>query len=354
MNIVKRMSVLLAVLALVPLSWGQIATNESPLSLSIDLVDGSRLMGVPGIASIPVQTAYAKLDVALTNVLSIKMEENHKMALFEMRNGDKVKGAMILKTLNLQTAVGKVSLGLEQIAQVEVISGGSFKTGLEKGLVLYYSFDKDDGAKVTDESVRMNNGEVRGAQWVREGKRGGAYLFDGSGGHIRVPGSADFNFVDVTISAWVKPDDFATVDRNNVVSTLTTLIDDGGIQLDCSAYDVRFNYRAPGESTVVSERVFEPSENGRWHFIAATYHHESEESIVALYADGHLCKAVHQPTKQATYSNQQMFIGINCDGRAAGMGHDYGREFKGLIDEIRLYNRALSPEEMETLYNSEK
>ena len=81
MGTIKRMSVLLAVLALIPLAWGQIATNEPPLSLAIDLMDGSRIIGVPSIASIPVQTAYAKLDIALKHVRSITMEQDREMAV---------------------------------------------------------------------------------------------------------------------------------------------------------------------------------------------------------------------------------------------------------------------------------
>lgn len=343
--------VVLAASARFGTAWAVQDKEEQPLRLELNLIDGSRVIGVPGIDSLPVKTPYAKMNVPLKQILTIKIEKDHETASVDLQNGDKLKGVINLETIRLETVFGKVSVSIEHIRGIRV----SLTKGLTQGLVLYYSFDKDEDGKVTDESGRMNHGEVRGAQWVREGERGGAYLFDGSGSHIRVPGSADFNFVDVTILAWVKPDNFAVIDRNNVVSTMTTEYGTGGIQLDSSAGCVRFNYRAPDESTIVkSDPVFGPSENGRWHFMAATYHHDGEESIIALYADGHLCKTVRQRTKQATYSNQRMFIGINCDGRAAGMGHDYGREFKGLIDGIRLYNRALSPGEVEELYDSEK
>jgi hypothetical protein len=92
---------------------------------------------------------------------------------------------MILKTLNLQTAVGKVSLGLEQIAQVEVISGGSGKGllseyrfvsgGSEKGLLAEYLFD----GNANDSSGNGNNGNVHGATLTKDryGNDNSAYYF---------------------------------------------------------------------------------------------------------------------------------------------------------------------------------
>lgn len=99
------------------------------LRLMIDLADGSRVVGVPNIVSIPVQTAYAKLDIDLKHVRIITMEKDHELAVFEMKNGDRIKGAMLLKTLDLKTAFGKVSVGVDQIDKIAVLTGGSLPLG---------------------------------------------------------------------------------------------------------------------------------------------------------------------------------------------------------------------------------
>ena len=73
------------------------------------------------------------------------------------------------------------------------------------GCVLYYSFDKDEGEKVTDKSLKRNNGRVFGGKWVREGKVGAGYSFDGKTSYISVPNnpSMNFGYADFTYSYWV-------------------------------------------------------------------------------------------------------------------------------------------------------
>lgn len=61
--------------------------KASPLRLTIDLVDGSHVTGVPRIKSIPVQTSYAKMDLPLKQIASINFHDDHERASIAMRNG---------------------------------------------------------------------------------------------------------------------------------------------------------------------------------------------------------------------------------------------------------------------------
>ena len=57
-------------------AWvGQDNTNQAPkeLRLELNLIDGSRTIGVPTIESVLIQTSYAKMDVPLKQVLAIKV-----------------------------------------------------------------------------------------------------------------------------------------------------------------------------------------------------------------------------------------------------------------------------------------
>ena len=56
---------LLTTTALVGTAWAGKDKEEPQLRLELDLVDGSRIAGVPGIESVPVETSYAKMDVQL-------------------------------------------------------------------------------------------------------------------------------------------------------------------------------------------------------------------------------------------------------------------------------------------------
>ncbi len=104
-------------------------TNHTVLQLVCTLADGSRLIGIPSISSITIQTSYAKLDIVLKQVRSISVEKDRELAVFEMKNGDRIKGALLLKSLDLKTTFGKVSVGVEQIDKIAVLTGSSLPLG---------------------------------------------------------------------------------------------------------------------------------------------------------------------------------------------------------------------------------
>jgi len=107
-----------------------IALVVIPLRLAITLVDGSHIIGVPRIESIPVQTSYAKMDIPLTLVRSIKIGDDHEGASFELQNGDMIKGILSLKPLELETVFGSITVDVQHIATVSIISTSSdSKTG---------------------------------------------------------------------------------------------------------------------------------------------------------------------------------------------------------------------------------
>ena len=83
----------------------EVELKAAPLRLAIDLVDGSRIIGVPKIKSIPVQTSYAKMDIPLEQITSIHIRDDHEMASIDLLNGDKLKGVLDLKPLELEKLV---------------------------------------------------------------------------------------------------------------------------------------------------------------------------------------------------------------------------------------------------------
>ena len=91
-----------------------------PLRLAIELVDGSHVIGVPRIKSIPVQTSYAKMDMPLKQIVSIKVHGDHEMASIYLQNGDKLKGVLDLQPLELETIFGRVSIGIEHMQSLRI------------------------------------------------------------------------------------------------------------------------------------------------------------------------------------------------------------------------------------------
>jgi hypothetical protein len=105
-------------------SRGEEAQTNATLSLAIDLVDGSHLIGTPVIATVPVQTSYAKMDVPLAQIKALKIGADHETVTLNLRNGDKLTGVLSLAPIKLETLFGPASIGIEHIQQLRVTLGG--------------------------------------------------------------------------------------------------------------------------------------------------------------------------------------------------------------------------------------
>ncbi len=112
-----------AATALITAAGDETQTNAT-LRLAIDLVDGSRLIGTPVIATVPVQTSYAKMDVPLTQIKDLKIGDDHETVILNLRNGDTLTGVISLAPIKLETLFGPASIGIEHIQQLRVTLGG--------------------------------------------------------------------------------------------------------------------------------------------------------------------------------------------------------------------------------------
>jgi hypothetical protein len=56
------------IVALAGAAWGEVNKDAPVLRLELDLVDGSRIIGTPGIETVPVETSYAKMTVPLRQI----------------------------------------------------------------------------------------------------------------------------------------------------------------------------------------------------------------------------------------------------------------------------------------------
>jgi len=119
-------------------SWGEVAQTNTTLRLAIDLADGSHIIGIPKIESVSVQTAYAKMDIPLKQITSVKMEDDHETASLDLSNGDKLKGVLTLKPLDLTTVFGPVKVGIEHLRTIVVSSGnGTLSKGMLDEVMIF-------------------------------------------------------------------------------------------------------------------------------------------------------------------------------------------------------------------------
>ena len=332
----------LSVLAMAGVTWAgldKISDETQKLSLALDLDDGSRIIGIPSFESVPIQTSYAKMDIKLKEVLNIRIEEDHEKASVDLRNGDKLKGVINLELIKLETIFGKVKIGVEHIRELRVTP--SLPASLKDGLVLDYSFDRDEGGKVTDRSGKDSQGVVRGAKWISRNREGGAYWFNGGNDIIYATNSVTVSDnSDYTICTWFKKSGNGTMGIVRI-GTETGGRDQNVLELSLTVMDSS-HLVARVDQCQIDARLTSSFQvqNNIWYHAVLVY----SKSKVSLYANGNYIGSIANDLTGGIPGN----MGVT----RIGSDWTYVSEcpFVGLIGDVRVYSRALSPEEITCMY----
>jgi hypothetical protein len=203
----------------------------------------------------------------------------------------------------------------------------------EKGLVLYLPFDRIGEKTAFDLSPYRNNGTIYGAVWVH-GKFGQALSFDGVDDYVEVP---IFSLTDkFTIEAWAyRIDGQPSGDYAGIISNLNGKNNYNRLLIRNTT--VLFQLSIGGTIYNHSKTDLPPLSNA-WHHYVATY----DGSTVKLFVDGSL---VYSGTQTGNLDSGSVKPTIGWGSVLPAYYH-----FKGLIDEVRIYNRALSKEEIKEHY----
>lgn len=309
---------------------------EPPPHLILKLRDGSRLVGSPKLDKLPFQSNLATADIPMKGIRSVEFSDTGDTANMTFGNGDHLKGSFKLDSIEMETLVGKVSIAIRQISSLRVSRGGS--APVAEGLIGHWPLD----GNAEDTSGNGHHGTVHGAVAIEEGKIGGAYRFDGSSG-IDV-GNLDLSGGKFTVSCWIRSDRAAVrEDWRNWIGKIT---DPGGGPFTFFLGDGRkdggsdgptFHSWQGGTGVVNIWTGKSNFRDGKWHMVTGTY----EAGHQKLYADGILdC--------EGTYSGA---LPTNAGGVIIG-GSNFGpyhHPWIGDIDEVLIYNRALSASEVESI-----
>ncbi len=224
---------------------------------------------------------------------------------------------------------------------------------LRRGLVLWYPFDRDERGRATDVSVRKNSGEVKGARWTSKGKVGGGYQFDGNDDYIDSKNvSLVKGFSGVTLSVWacasanVQYAGIATACSQNSKDVL--MIGEGPAGKRQASFYVGNGARYEGAGSLPSGEL----EPGAWHHMAGTWKSPKSggDGLLRIYFDGILSGTSAQPLDGVIAQTTSLKIGWDD----VPLGSPENRHFNGLIDEVMVYDRALTEEEVVQIYDAQK
>jgi hypothetical protein len=205
---------------------------------------------------------------------------------------------------------------------------------LSPGLVASYRFD----GSATDCSINGNHGIANNVTLTtnRFGRANAAYRFAGtSDSYIRVPNSPSLNVSKaITLAAWINFEVGGTV-FPRILNKNTYELATGEAFRSERRFFLTLNEGATATQLGTANDVLQA---GRWHFVVGTY----DGTLMLLYVDGVLAAAtvVHTEIRATDFD-------LNI-GRTVPSGE---ANYKGLIDDVRIYDRALSASEITMLMN---
>jgi len=203
----------------------------------------------------------------------------------------------------------------------------------EEGLVAYYPFH----GQANDASGHHNDAAVSGPVLTtnRFGQANDAYLFDGIDDFMSVADNASLDIRDhITLAAWI----FPKVRKSEKIMVKGEALHGNtaapfGLSLSGSG-DIIFSLRPDLQFTQLRRHGYSLNQ---WLFIVGTY----DGSTMKLYIDGSLANT-QSITGLLNSNDDALLIGTRLKLRSD--------TFNGKIDDIRIYNRALSAREVQTLY----
>ncbi|KKQ23516.1 MAG: hypothetical protein US38_C0014G0003 [Candidatus Roizmanbacteria bacterium GW2011_GWC1_37_12] len=221
------------------------------------------------------------------------------------------------------------------------------------GPVGWWKMDECQGITANDSSGNGNNGTITigatgtntsagtctgsaGEAWKdgATGKYNSSLEFDGTDDYINV---VDNNSLDmttnITLSAWIKLSDLTITNANNIVAKGTngyqfTVGDSSSLKVGLAKQDVAWVVQS---NTTISDT--------NWHFVSVTYNGTTGK----VYLDG-IDRSGSTSIQTFSNTSDNLFIGSKNPVTAT-------KYFNGQIDDIRVYNYALTANQVKNLYN---
>ena len=219
----------------------------------------------------------------------------------------------------------------------------SAESDVTKGLLAYWSFDAGVGAYLTDESGNGLDGTIHGATWTT-GIAGAALEFNGSGDHVDFGDVLRNEAADSrSYSLWLRvepPFDsrFVLAKQNNQGSGRgfnLQVHESGSVVFTLISDQAGDLLQVIGNRTVIDDE---------WHHVVFTYDGSASAAGVGLWVDGSPC---------GLGVSDDSLTGICVGSESFRMGcreQCTFNRFEGCLDEVRIYDRVLSDQEVAALY----
>ena len=334
--------------------------------LTIELRDGSRVFGKglddclsfhsPGMGDLKLTWAGIR-SIENVNTAYGGTRDTIELARLTATNGDVYQVWFEAPAVKVETSFGKTELPVNLIRSIKTSAAGN----VTQGLVGWWKLDDGSGSVAKDSSGNGYDGKlINGPVWTKIPGRdevclqfNGAYEYGysaamlpsgGDGGRAgpRRPSQGQYvslgnilqgSYSQLSIACWIKHPSSGwenVVERGNWDS-----LDGIGLMMDYQGQTVRFGfYQAP--NTVGSKATVQ---DDQWHHVVGTLSKTKSDGglVYTIYVDGKLDNTATGPAIGLVEATKL--------GWAIGARYDGTYPYRGLIEDVRIYDRALSPAE---------
>jgi len=309
-----------------------VAANGSGFQLTIELRDGSRVIGKTPDENLGFHSAtLGDLKLSWSSIRSIEYASSTNTARLTATNGDTLAVHPSADTVRVETSYGKNEIPLKLVKSIK-ISAVPKPGQLPDGLVALWS-----GEGNANDSVGSNNGTLTGSATINSAKVGQGFIFDGrNGSGVALGNPASLQLQDFTIEMWIK--------RGS--DTMVSYGSGGNVGLfGCGWGGYLFGIASNGELgfNKLGDVAALPGpfiNDTNFHHVALT----KTGSEVVFYLDG---QAYPMPTYTTTFTFTS----------AIGFGYrpdNQDNSFLGTLDEIAFFNRALTAAEIQAIYTDQR
>ncbi|MGA9451422.1 MAG: LamG domain-containing protein [Verrucomicrobiia bacterium] len=319
-----------------------VADRNPPPRLTVELRDGSRVVGTSVEKNFKFHSALlGDLKLAVTSIRTVECVSSNSAKL-TTANGDTLTVWFVSPEFAVKSSFGKVELPVNSVRKLTV-SASRVTATHPPGLVALWSGEGDG-----NDAAGGNTATLTDISFV-DGEVGQAFSFNGVSSCIKIPASqsldvgADDGF---TIMAWIKPSDVVGLhpliqwSDNNMLNLWIGIrpYENGVLRGDIS--DTDGNHFLVSHPGVLVSGVFQ--------HIAFTYDRAS--GVGTLFVNGVIVARRNLGCQLVANTKGDLWFS-QIDKSPGNWSTD--RAFAGLMDEIAIYNRALSSSEIQAICTEE-
>jgi fibronectin type 3 domain-containing protein len=205
-------------------------------------------------------------------------------------------------------------------------------------LVASYAFSEGVGTTTADGSGQNNTGTLSNASWSTAGKYGDAVSFNGSNAAVVVNDSASLHLTaGMTLEAWINPSSLSSPDAGWCAVVAKDHVNSSN-DVAYALYAAQGTGTSPGVHVLIGSTDYGVGGGGvvplnSWTFLTGTY----DGSTLKMYVNGALVGSLARPGTIVTTADPLK------------IGGDWsGEMFTGLIDNVRIYNVALTQAQIQS------